>query len=436
MIDRAVRASLLRSIAPGESFVVALSGGRDSVVLLDALVAAHDPRLRGAIHVHHGLSPNADAWARSCESFCAQRGVALSVHRVQVPRAPQTSLEAEARRVRYAALVDGARAFGATTVALAHHRDDQAETLLLQLLRGAGPRGLSGMAELRDDARGVRWWRPLLDASRADVDTYAAEHALAWVDDESNASTHHARNAIRHAVMPALAAVAGNAGATLARAAGLQAEAAMLADDLAAIDARDAFDGATLSQPALRALPDYRARNLLRWFLHAAGLPAPSAARLGAMLAQLCVARGDAMTRFVHGEAEIGVYRGRVCVHRPAPPAYDVAWDGTRDVELPHGCLRIETGEGDGIDAQRLAGAALRVRSRVGGERMQTAKDRPRRALKSILQEAGVPPWQRASLPLVTSGNDVVAVPGIGVDASWHAPKGARGIVLRFVPRA
>ncbi len=435
MIRAAVRAKLA-SIAPGESLVVALSGGRDSVALLDALAATQDSRLRGAAHVHHGLSPNADAWAAFCETLCSERGIPLSVHRVHVPRAPQTSLESQAREVRYAALADAARAFGATTVALGHHRDDQAETLLLQLLRGAGPRGLAGMPEMRDDARGVRWWRPLLDVSRDDIDAYAVTHALAWIDDESNASTRHARNAIRHSVMPALATVAGNAGATLARAAGLQAEAAKLADDLAAIDARDAFDGATLSQAALRALPDHRARNLLRWFLHAAGLTAPSAVRLAAMHAQLRVARVDAVTRLVHAGAEIGVYRGRVCIHAPAPQHFEVAWDGMEDVELPHGCLRIAACEGDGIDAQRIRGAALVVRSRLGGERMQTAANRPRRALKSILQDAGVPPWQRASLPIVTSGSEVVAVPGIAVDASWQAPKGARGIVMTFVPRA
>ena len=196
--------------------------------------------------------------------------------------------------------------------------------------------------------------------------------ALAWVDDESNASTRHARNAIRHSVMPALATVAGNAGATLARAAGLQAEAAKLADDLAAIDARDAFDGATLSQAALRALPDHRARNLLRWFLHAAGLTAPSAARLAAMHAQLarCARRRGDAARCTPARRSAS-YRGRVCVHAPAPQHFDVAWDGMEDVELPHGCLRIAACEGDGIDAQRIRGAALVVRSRLGGERMQ-----------------------------------------------------------------
>jgi tRNA(Ile)-lysidine synthase len=436
VIVRTVRARLAAQLAKDDAFVVALSGGRDSIVLLDVLLAAQDARLRGAVHVHHGLSPNADAWAAFCERICRERGVPLTRKRVDVPRAPRTSLESEARRMRYAALVDATRAMGARVVALGHHRDDQAETLLLQLLRGAGPRGLAAMPAMRDDPRGVRWWRPLLDVARADIDAYAHERGLAWVDDESNASLRHARNAIRHTVMPALAAVAANCGTTLARAAALQAEAALLADDLAAIDAGDAFDGTSLSQAALARLPDHRARNLLRWFLHARGLPAPSSARLAAMLAQLRATRGDAMTLLAHAGAELGVYRGRIHVHAPAPAPYDVAWDGEHDIDLAHGIVRATHAEGEGIDARRLASATLHARSRRGGERIQLAANRPRRALKSILQEAGVPPWLRASLPLVTSGSEVIAIPGIGVDAAWQAPKGARGIVLVWMPRA
>lgn len=436
MIRSLVRAKVSAHVAPGECFVVALSGGRDSVVLLDALLAQGDARLRGAVHVHHGISPNADAWAAFCERLCAERNVALTVKRIDVPRAPQTSLESEARRLRYAALADAARELGATAVALAHHRDDQAETLLLQLLRGAGPRGLAAMPEVRDDPRGVRWWRPLLDVPRAAIDAYAREHAVAWIDDESNASLHHARNAIRHAVMPALAAVCRNPAVTLSRAAAHQAEAAQLADDLAALDAREAFDGTTLAQAALRALPDHRARNLLRWFLHAKGLAAPSSSRLAAMLGQLRASRGDAMTRLAHAGSELGIYRGRVHVHAPPPSPYDVAWDGAAELALPHGRLQVAEARGRGIDAQRLRGAQLRVRSRRGGERMQLAANRPRRALKSILQDAEVPPWQRAALPLVMCDDVVVAVPQIGVDAGWQAPEGARGVVLTWTPRA
>ena len=153
--------SLSAHVPAGDGVAVALSGGRDSVVLLDALahVAAERGHRLTAVHVHHGLSPNADAWQQFCTALCAERGVPLSLREVTVPRTPQTSLEAEARRVRYAALASAATAAGMRYVALAHHRDDQAETLLLQLLRGAGPHGLAGMSAVRDDPRGVRWLR-------------------------------------------------------------------------------------------------------------------------------------------------------------------------------------------------------------------------------------------------------------------------------------
>jgi len=429
-------ASLAAHVPRGASIAVALSGGRDSVVLLDALIAvaaARDSVLR-AIHVHHGLSPSADAWQDFCAALCARRGVPLAIARVDVARGPRTSLESEARRARYAALAEAAHAGRTHHVALAHHRDDQAETLLLQLLRGAGPHGLAAMAELRTDARGIAWWRPLLDVARTEIDAYAAQAGLRWVDDESNAATRHARNAIRHTVMPVLASVAGNAPRTLARAAAHQAEAAQLLDDLAALDARDAFDGRTLARTALAVLPAHRARNLLRWCLRQWGLPAASSARLAAMLSQLAGARGDARVRLSHAGAELGVYRGRVHVHAPPPAPYDVRWNGETDLALPHGRVRIERADGEGIDLSRIAQRSLHLRPRDGGERMQLAPDRPRRALKSILQDAGVPPWSRQSLPLVYVGDELAAVPGVGVDAAFAAPAGAPGLSFLWRP--
>lgn len=435
-IRSAVESSLAAHVPADSPIAVGLSGGRDSVVLLDALIAAAPERghVLRAIHVHHGLSPHADEWQAFCENLCVQRGVPLTLQRVDVPRAPQSSLEGEARRMRYAALAEAATAGDTRFVALAHHRDDQAETLLLQLLRGAGPHGLAAMPALRDDPRGVKWWRPMLDIARADIDAYAAAGALRWVDDESNDATHHLRNAVRHAVMPVLASVAGNPSATLSRAAAHQAEAARLADDLAALDAHGAFEDGSLARDALAKLPPHRARNLLRWVVRHWGLPAPSTAHLSAMVSQLCTARSDAGVRLALADVEIGVFRGRVFVHASPPPPYDVAWTGEADVDLPHGRLVAERAEGKGIDLRRIANAPLHVRPRAGGERLQLAANRPRRALKSILQDAGLPPWERQSLPLVYCGDELAAVPGIGVDLKFQAPAGSAGITLTFRP--
>lgn len=437
-IRAAVQRALDAHVPAGAPVAVALSGGRDSVVLLDALLhvaTARDHRVF-ALHVHHGLSPHADAWQRFCAELCAERNVALSVRAIEVPRAPQHSLESDARRLRYAALSEMATAAGVAFVALAHHRDDQAETLLLQLMRGAGPHGLAGMSVTRVGARGVTMLRPMLAIARTTIDGYAVAAPLRWVDDESNAQTQYLRNAVRHTLMPALAGVFRNPSATLARAAAHQAEAALLADDVAVHDARDFCDGATLDRAALAALPAHRARNLLRWFLRQQGLPAPSSARLAAMIDQLGSARSDAKVCLAHGGVELGVHRGRVAIHAKPPPAFDLHWQGEPELVLPHGHLVVARVEGEGVDVQRLAQAPVRIRSRVGGERLQLAANRPRRALKSILQDAGMPAWERRALPLVYCGAELVAAPGIGIDAAFHATPGNQGITLSWHPHA
>ena len=415
--------------------MVALSGGRDSVVLLD--VAAPLCAARGialvAAHVHHGLSPHADAWAGFCEALCRRRGVAFACSRVQVRGAAANGLEAAARSARYAALAAMARAFGAAHVALAHHADDQAETVLLQLARGAGPAGLAAMPAVRM-ADGIAWLRPLLDVPRAAIDAYAAAVALSYVDDDSNASSRHRRNALRRDVVPAFAAMAPGYPRTLVRAAAQAAEAARLADDLAAIDASDACDGATLSRASLAALPAHRARNLLRYFLRLQGLRLPSSARLGAMLAQLADAAPDARVALHHDDAVIGIHGGRVVVHAPPPAPFDRAWHGEAALDLPHGTLAFTPEAAAPMRLARPAAARdeWRVRARRGGERLRLDAAGPRRSLKSLLQRSGMPVWERDALPLVFCGDVLAAVPGVGVDPAFRAPAGAQGLVVSF----
>ena len=434
-LQAAVRHSLDAHVPAGATVAVALSGGRDSVVLLDALAAVAPICGNGvaAIHIHHGLSANADAWAQACVERCTELRIACEVRRVAVAPQPRASLEALARHARYDALAGAAQRIGANVVALAHHRNDQAETLLLQLLRGSGPHGLAGMPAWRM-AAGIAWWRPLLEVSRARIDAYARERQLQWIDDESNADGRHARNAVRHSVMPALQHIAPQADATLARAAAHQADAARLLDELAEQDGKDAYDGATLLCHALDALSPHRARNLLRWFLRGQGLPAPSTVRLAAMLDQLRGARGDAETRLAHAGVEIGVYQGRIALHRAPPDRFNVCWRGETEIALPHGTVTFGRAEGAGIDLT-LASGDVHLRSRVGGERFQVAQDRPRRALKSVLRDAGIPPWERRGLPLVWCGDALAAVAGLGVDAALLAAPGRPGLTVGWHPR-
>lgn len=417
---------------------VALSGGRDSMVLLDALArfAAAERIVVSALHVHHGISPNADAWAAFCTAECARRNIPLAVARVSVVRTPGQSLEAAARTARYAAfaIVD------ADVIALAHHADDQAETLLLQLLRGAGPQGLGAMPALRAAGTAPAMLRPLLELPRSAIEAMAAAFAIHWIDDESNADTRFKRNYLRHEVAPRLASAFPGFPATLARAAGHQAEAAGLLDDLAAIDAREsAADdpqlGLVLDRRALAALPLPRARNLLRWFLRRHGLAAASAARLAAMLAQLTGAAPGARVRLVHAGAEIGVHRERVVVHTPPVAPFAVTWNGESNLALPHGVLEWAKVVGAGIAADSLAEAPVIVRSRKGGERFQLSANQPRQALKGLLQSAGMPTWDRAALPLVFCGDAFAGAPGIGTDLRFQAAGSTPGYLLRWHPR-
>ncbi|HYR01113.1 MAG TPA: tRNA lysidine(34) synthetase TilS [Casimicrobiaceae bacterium] len=415
---------------------VGLSGGRDSIVLLDALAAAApacDVSL-SAVHVHHGLSPHADLWAEFCATACGARGVALSVHRVRVDRAGGTGTEAAARGARYAAFETVAADF----VALAHHADDQAETLLLQLLRGAGPHGLAAMPVVRPLNARVALLRPLLALPAAMLAAYARARALEWIDDDSNADTSLRRNFLRREIVPRLRAAFPGYPATLARAAFLQAEAASLLDEVAALDARaaaaagDALDRRAFAALAARAPP--RARNVLRGFLRQHGLRAPSAARLDAMLRQLGDAAPDARVRLLHDGAEIGIHRNRILVHGAAIVPFVAPWRGEPTLELPHGKLEFAAVTGKGLAVAAVERSPVVVRPRAGGERIRIAADRPRQTLKRLLQAAGIPEWQRNTLPLVWCGGALAAVPGIGVDAQFAAAPGERGLDVRWHP--
>jgi tRNA(Ile)-lysidine synthase len=427
-VAAAVASAVREFVAPGSRLSVALSGGIDSMVLLDALCALAAPFELGAVHVNHGLSPHAEEWTNFCAAQCAARAVPLLVHRLTL-KGNVASLEATARGQRYARFAASA----ADVIVLAHHADDQAETVLLQLLRGAGPRGLSAMPRFRPGKPALL--RPLLGCTRSMLCAYAKSRNLEWIEDESNRQTRHKRNLLRHQVVPLLAAHFPGYPATLARAAQLQAEAAGLMDALAAHDAASACTGAALELAQLKLVSPPRARNLLRWFVQRQGLRPPSQARLAEMLRQLDRAAADARIRLEHDGAVIGCHRGLVAVHAAAPGAFSLVWHGEPDVSLPAGVLHFRHTRGDGVSAERLTRAKVTLRSRVGGERMQLALNRPRRALKRLLQEARMPPWQRETLPLLWCDDELAAVPGIGVAAEFQACAGEPAWTLAWQPR-
>ena len=417
-------------LSPGARLRVGLSGGVDSVVLLHALNGLRRAGLGfelSAVHVHHGLSASADAWASFCSDLCTSSGVALDIVRVDVPRATGEGLEAAARRSRHAVF----SACAADWLALAHHRDDQAETVLFRLLRGAGVAGAAGMPTERSQPGGPRLIRPLLDVPRSTIARYAGEHSLTWIEDDSNADSHFRRNHLRREVMPRIEEQFPAAAPALARAARHFAEAADLLDELAQAD-RSTVAGSSgrIKLAGFNALSPARARNLLRSELRTAGFRAPDARWLDEALRQLATAAAGAQTCVSHADGELHVYRGdlHVLARRPAVAQLALSWDG--QLALPWGDERVlfVRRQGAGIAARLLAGASVCLRARRGGERMQPDARRPRRALRNLLQEAAVPPWERSRLPLLWCAERLAWVGGFGVDAAFACAPGEAGV--------
>ena len=427
---------LVRHVFPHARLTLALSGGLDSVVLLHALLALRDqsPFALQAVHVHHGLSPHADDWAGFCGQLCATHAVELSIHRVQVARDDPAGIEAAARRARQRVFAGLDTDFLLT----AHQQDDQAETLLLQLLRGAGPKGLAAMAEMqsRPGWRAAQL-RPLLNVARADLLRAAQAQGLAWVDDESNLDTRYRRNALRQQVMPLLARHFPGAGRTLARAAALQADAAGLLDDLARQDAREAIAGDRLDCAALAHLSIPRARNLLRHFIEQHGQTLPSLRRLDEALHQLRDAHADARVRVNLGQMDVWRYRGGAyLVPVPPPGAGTVRWQGEAAVRVPAAgvSVRMDRVNGAGLRRSVLEACEVTLGVRSGGERLRLHEGGPRRSLKNLLQEHAIPPWQRERLPLMWCDGRLVWVAGIGFEADLCASPGEAGVLPQVEP--
>jgi len=424
-----------QAVRAGERVCVGFSGGLDSTVLLSVLGGLRDRAgyALEAMHVHHGLSPNADAWAASCEAFARGIGVPLRVERVRVDRDDPAGLEAAARRARREALARS----GAAVIALAHHRDDQAETVLLQALRGTGLKGLAGMGPVHE-ALGVRWVRPFLEVPREALVAYARAKSLRWIEDESNASCDFDRNFLRHEGLAVLASRFPQARGSLARLARHAASAGRLLEALARLDAGAELEAARLPAAPLRALPPERAANVLRHWIEAHGGAMPAEARLSDMRRQLLESRGDAGVRIRH-EGRLLARQGDDLVIEPAadaPADWRVAWHGEAVLALGDalGEVRFESRAGAGIDAGRVSRGEWHFGPRHGGERIRLAPGRTTRTLKNLLQEGRVPAWHRGRLPLLFEGGRLVWVPGIGISAEYLAPPGQPGLDPRWNP--
>ncbi|MBI4757045.1 MAG: tRNA lysidine(34) synthetase TilS [Betaproteobacteria bacterium] len=439
-VAAAVHAALAPRLAHGDRLWVALSGGLDSVALLHALTRTPWPfKLHlGALHINHGLSPNAGDWEIFCADLCRAWNVPLRAERVVVGRRSGRGLEAAAREVRHAV-------FGAAEcdwLALAHNADDQAETVLHRLVRGAGVLGASGMrAQRRSQSasqRGPMLVRPLLALSRAQLRLYAEEHHLRWVEDESNADVAFARNFLRREVLPMLERRFPGCRATLGRAAELFDEAQGLLDDLADIDLQAAAGApGELRLDVLRSLPSARVHNALRRFLRNHGVAPPERARLEETVRQVLTSAPDRDTSWTLEGAVLRRYRGRLILDRLAAQAPDrrAVWSGEAELPWGQGRVRFVEATGGGVGRVLLAtDGSVTLRSRQGGEHLRLRANRPCRPLKKLLQEAAIPPWTRRAMPLLWSGERLVWVPGVGVAAQFRCAAGEPGLEVRWDP--
>jgi tRNA(Ile)-lysidine synthase len=408
-------------------YLVAFSGGLDSTVLLHALVnsmSAHQrPML--AVHIDHGLQADSGRWAQQCRDTAAEYGVEFHSERVAVDIRGGQGVEAAAREARYAALAE--LLLPGDWLLSAHHREDQAETLLLNLLRGSGPAGLAGIAALRRFARG--WLaRPLLSVSQQALRDYAARHKLQWIDDPSNQDYAFDRNFLRHEVLPGIESRWPGAAKRLYRSSLVASESAALLRELGAIDARLLGDRPDrLDLAALRSLPLPRQRNVLRYVLRAIGLSMPSAAQLQRLLDEVVGAREDAEPLLRWPGLEIRRYREHLYLLVPeqaVPAMTTLEWSGESRLELGDGSgfLSLRPGAAVGLDPE-LIQRGLRIRYRQGGERIKLLDQSHTKSLKNLLQEEGIVPWMRNRLPLVYAGDDLVAVADLWLsDAAAQRP--------------
>ncbi len=422
----------LPSVPHGGRLWVAFSGGLDSTVLLHWLWR-HIPQSLHAVHVHHGLQPSADAWVEHCERVCGHWSVPLRVERVRVEGIADHGLEAAARQSRYRAL--SALLTGHDVLVTAHHRTDQAETLLLQLLRGGGPHGLAGMPESSTLGSG-RMLRPLLRLSREQLLAYARAHALEWVEDPSNEDTGLRRNYLRHEVVPLLQTHWPEYEETLQRSAGLQAEAAGLLDQLAAQDL-DTCAGdlaASLSVGAITRLAGARRRNLLRYWLRQQDLAVPNQAQMRRIEQDMLTSREDANPLVTWSGVELRRYRDALLAMPvlPSPPGESLSWDLREKLLLPAGCgeLVAERAHGAGL---RLENASVEVRFNQTGERIRPVFSKHHKRLKHLCQEAAVPPWVRERLPLIYHGQRLAAVADAWLAADYAAGPDEQGWRLRWL---
>ena len=424
----------------GKRIAVALSGGLDSVVLLDLVCKAQktnqastktsseDPVEIWAFHIHHGLQKSADQWLLFCEKLANKYKIHFDFRLLHLAGdTAQGNIEARARTGRYEALTDLCMEHGITDLLLAHHQNDQAETILLQLLRGAGVAGLSGMPEQRlldSESKNIFLRRPLLDQNRKELEAYAKKHQLKWIEDPSNQDTSYRRNAIRKQIIPRLEKIQPEAIANLARSAVLMADTQTLLDRLAQQDGKAILKKHQLSLKLLLTLAEKdlpAASNLVRYWLKTHQLAMPSQERLQSWWVDLKQVKSDSKLAWRHDDASIRLWRGHLQVTSQALGSHESGQWVFRPIPLKSNT--------PGLSAQWVADCqqqgSVELKVRQGSEKLQLKVNTPRKTLKNLFQEGDIAPWLRLAPLLYIDGN-LIAVAGLGVSYPHLTASGKR----------
>ncbi len=432
-------ASSLQAYRQAPRWLVAYSGGVDSHLLLHLLsqLRRQDPSLPPllAVHVNHQLQAQAADWARHCQQQCEQLGVPLLLQTVTVSSGPRQSLEAQAREARYQAFEQILQP--GDVLLQGHHLDDQAETVLLRLLRGSGCAGMAAMPGQRPLGSG-RLLRPLLSCSRQQIVAAAEQAGLSWIEDPSNRCTDLARNYLRQQVLPLLEQRWPGYRHTMARSSALLAESQQLNRELAQLDAERlqlSLQAGSLSLQKFQQLNSLRRKNLLRCWLTARGLPVPTAQQLQQLLDEVLAARADAQPLLCWAGLEARRFDGELYVMSALAPVdteWSQEWQGQALMIPGSGRLSATAVSGAGLRVQ----PGLQLRLRRGGERCRPQGRAHSQSLKKLFQEYAVPPWLRARVPLLYCGDQLVAVAGYWVCEGFQAAAGEPGWQLDWQPVA
>ena len=417
------------SLKLGKRIAVALSGGLDSVVLLDtvcksAMASKHPPEI-WAFHIHHGLQKAADEWFIFCEKLANKYQIQFDFRLLHLGEdAKQGNVEARARSARYEALAELCTDHDIQDLMLAHHQNDQAETVLLQLLRGSGVAGLAAMSEAREIKHAetaITLWRPLMEQSKADLEAYAKTHKLKWIEDPSNQDIQYRRNAIRKDIIPRLEKIQPDATANLARSAKVLAQSQILLDRLAKQDGKLCIEKSGLKVAPLISLAENdlpAANNVVRYWLKTNELAMPSQERLAAWWKDLVGAKKDAQLEWLHDEHKIRLWRGQLLI----------AQEDAQKGEWIFKKLSSKSKE-PGLPAQWVQEAQkngqIEIRPRLGAEKIQIKPNSPRKSLKNLFQEGDIPPWLRQA-PLLFIQQELIAVAGVGVSYPQLVHSGPR----------